>query len=217
MYSMAMNDRPVASSTPTSWTVTIPGWVSMPGGLRLAQEALAELVGLLGVVGDVEGLEGDPPADDRVAGQVDDAHRPLAEDRLDLVPAKPGGIGHGPYFAPFVGVGCGTITRISPGAAASSALRAARTRACSESQRATLLDDVAWPAKTKQKLKAQAAFFDRLRDLAGSAFFSSKMGVHDLGYMGNVPNPDWQGAPPAALAELGVSYAEWDKKYGDLK
>ncbi len=88
---------------------------------------------------------------------------------------------------------------------------------CSESQRATLLDDVAWPAKTKQKLKAQAAFFDRLRDLTGSAFFSSKMGVHDLGYMGNVPNPDWQGAPPAALAELGVSYAEWDKKYGDLK
>jgi hypothetical protein len=43
------------------------------------------------------------------------------------------------------------------------------------------------------------------------------MGVHDLGYMGNVPNPDWQGAPKAALDELGVSYAEWDKKYGNLK
>jgi len=88
---------------------------------------------------------------------------------------------------------------------------------CSESQRAALLDDVAWPAKPTDALKAQAEFFSRLRNLTGAAFFSSRMGVHDLGYMGNVPNPDWRGAPPEALAELGVSYEEWDRKYGDLK
>jgi len=88
---------------------------------------------------------------------------------------------------------------------------------CSVSQRAALLDAVAWPDRTDKALKAQGEFFNRLRDLTGSAFFSSKMGVHDLGYMGNVPNPDWQGAPKAALDELGVSYAEWDKKYGNLK
>ena len=88
---------------------------------------------------------------------------------------------------------------------------------CSGSQRAALLDAVAWPDRTDKALKAQGEFFNRLRDLTGSAFFSSKMGVHDLGYMGNVPNPDWQGAPKAALDELGVSYAEWDKKYGNLK
>jgi len=76
---------------------------------------------------------------------------------------------------------------------------------------------VAWPARTASALKPQGEFFNRLRDLTGSAFFSSKMGVHDLGYVGNVPNPNWQGAPRAALEELGVSYAEWDKKYGDLK
>ena len=88
---------------------------------------------------------------------------------------------------------------------------------CGVSQRAALLDAVAWPDRTDKALKAQGEFFNRLRDLTGSAFFSSKMGVHDLGYMGNVPNPDWQGAPKAALDELGVSYAEWDKKYGNLK
>jgi hypothetical protein len=88
---------------------------------------------------------------------------------------------------------------------------------CSVSQRAALLDAVAWPDRTDKALKAQGEFFNRLRDLTGSAFFSSKMGVHDLGYMGNVPNPNWQGAPKAALDELGVSYAEWDKKYGNLK
>jgi len=88
---------------------------------------------------------------------------------------------------------------------------------CSVSQRAALLDAVAWPDRTDRALKAQGEFFNRLRDLTGSAFFSSKMGVHDLGYMGNVPNLNWQGAPKAALDELGVSYAEWDKKYGNLK
>ena len=88
---------------------------------------------------------------------------------------------------------------------------------CSVSQRAALLDAVAWPDRTDKALKAQGEFFNRLRDLTGSAFFSSKMGVHDLGYMGNVPNPNWQGAPKAALDELGVSYDEWDKKYGNLK
>jgi gluconate 2-dehydrogenase gamma chain len=88
---------------------------------------------------------------------------------------------------------------------------------CSESQRGELLDAVAWPGRTDAALKAQGEFFSRLRNLTGAAFFSSKMGVHDLGYMGNVPNPDWQGAPPAALAELGVSYEEWDRKYGDLR
>ena len=88
---------------------------------------------------------------------------------------------------------------------------------CTVSQRGELLDSVAWPDRTDADLKAQAKFFNRLRDLTGSAFFSSKMGVHDLGYMGNVPNPDWQGAPQAALDELGVSYAEWDRKYGNLK
>ena len=88
---------------------------------------------------------------------------------------------------------------------------------CTGSQQAKVLDEVAWPSRVKTALKPQSEFFNTLRDLTGSAFFSSKMGVHDLGYMGNVPNPDWQGAPPAALEQLGVSYAEWDAKYGGLK
>ncbi len=89
---------------------------------------------------------------------------------------------------------------------------------CSVSQRGgSSLTPLPGLQSTDEALKPQGAFFNRLRDLTGSAFFSSKMGVHDLGYMGNVPNPNWQGAPKAALDELGVSYAEWDKKYGNLK
>ncbi len=57
-------------------------------------------------------------------------------------------------------------------------------------------------------------WFNEVRNLVGSGFFSSEMGVRDLGYIGNVFNPDWQGAPLEALDELGVSYEEWDREYG---
>lgn len=83
-----------------------------------------------------------------------------------------------------------------------------------EAERAQLLDDIAWPARASEAMKPHAEFFNRIRDLTAAAFFSSRMGVMDLRYMGNVYNPDWQGAPPKALEELGVTYEEWDRKYG---
>ena len=85
---------------------------------------------------------------------------------------------------------------------------------CDDSQKGGVLDDIAWPARARSELAPQVDFFNRVRDLTAAAFFSSRMGVMDLGYQGGVFNPDWQGAPPAALQELGVSYAEWDAKYG---
>lgn len=89
--------------------------------------------------------------------------------------------------------------------------------ACSTDLQAQVLDDVAWPARAKPEHAEAAAFFSSLRDLTASAFFSSRMGVEDLGYPGNVFNPDWQGAPPAALEELGVSYDDWNRRYGGLQ
>ena len=88
---------------------------------------------------------------------------------------------------------------------------------CTEEQRSAVLDDIAWPARARPEHVAAAAFFCRLRDLTAAAFFSSRMGVEDLRYEGNVFNPQWQGAPPKALEELGLSYEEWDRKYGGLK
>ena len=85
---------------------------------------------------------------------------------------------------------------------------------CDETQRGGVLDDIAWPARARADLQPQVDFFNRARDLTASALFSSRMGVVDLGYLGGVFNPEWQGAPPAALQQLGVSYEEWDRKYG---
>jgi hypothetical protein len=88
---------------------------------------------------------------------------------------------------------------------------------CSDAERGRLLDDIAWPARTRPDLKQHGEYFSRIRDLTASAFFSSRMGVEDLGYMGNVFNPGWNGAPPEALEGLGVNYDEWDRKYGGLQ
>lgn len=88
---------------------------------------------------------------------------------------------------------------------------------CTEEQRGLVLDDVAWPARARPEHVQAAAFFSRLRDLTAAAFFSSRMGVEDLRYEGNVFNPEWRGAPPPALEELGLSYEEWDRRYGGLQ
>jgi hypothetical protein len=88
---------------------------------------------------------------------------------------------------------------------------------CAADGRAQVLDDVAWPARARPEHAGAARFFSSLRDLTASAFFSSQMGTEDLGYQGNVFNPDWKGAPQAALDQLGVRYDDWDRKYGGLQ
>src|ERR1039458_5940536 len=48
-----------------------------------------------------------------------------------------------------------------------------------------ILDRIAWPARAAAADRRWAAFFTRFRDLTVSGFFSSKMGVADLPYLGN--------------------------------
>lgn len=87
-------------------------------------------------------------------------------------------------------------------------------------QRHQILDDIAWPPphrRSKQVFRQNATWFNSLRDLTASGFFSSHTGVKDLGYPGNVGVPTWTGAPDAVLKKIGVSYSAWDKKYGSLK
>ena len=48
------------------------------------------------------------------------------------------------------------------------------------------------------------AFFTLFRDLTASGFFTSEMGIKDIGLMGNQPY-DWKGCPPEVLAKLGLA------------
>ncbi len=71
-------------------------------------------------------------------------------------------------------------------------------------ERATVLDDLSWPHKTRPDLTHGVAFFSSFRDLTASGFFSSKIGMADLQYMGNRYAPEWSGCPQEVVKKLGL-------------
>ncbi len=74
----------------------------------------------------------------------------------------------------------------------------------SADERKALVDDIAWPEKAKPEMEAGAAFFTLFRDLVASGFWSSKIGVDDLRFMGNTFVAEWQGCPAEVLAKAGL-------------
>ena len=76
---------------------------------------------------------------------------------------------------------------------------------CSATERTAVLDDISWPQKAKREMSHGVAFFTSFRDLTASGFWTTKMGMQDLQYMGNVFVPEWKGCPDAAMKKLGVS------------
>ena len=78
---------------------------------------------------------------------------------------------------------------------------------CNESQQLQLVEEIAWPEKADPAMKQGVSFFNLMRSLTATGFWSSKMGVKDIGYMGNVPTV-WKGVPPEVLKKLGVAYDE---------
>jgi hypothetical protein len=77
---------------------------------------------------------------------------------------------------------------------------------CSDVQRAAVLDDIAWPATAKPELAHGVAFFTSFRDLTAAGFWTTRIGIDDLQYLGNRSVARWNGCPDAALKKLGVSY-----------
>lgn len=77
---------------------------------------------------------------------------------------------------------------------------------CTAAQQRELLNDIAFPKKAKAQYKAGVEFFTRFRDLTSSGFWTSRMGIKDIGYMGNITVPEWTGCPEPQLTKLGVSY-----------
>lgn len=75
---------------------------------------------------------------------------------------------------------------------------------CSAAERAGVLDDIAWPHKARPEFSHGVAFFNGFRDLTASGFWTTKMGMDDLQYMGNRYVPEWTGCPAEVLAKLGV-------------
>lgn len=78
---------------------------------------------------------------------------------------------------------------------------------CTQAQQLELVDQVAYPAKAKPEMSQGVQFFRLMRDLTASGFYTSEMGVKDLGYAGNKPN-QWNGVPEDVLKQYNLSYSE---------
>jgi len=91
----------------------------------------------------------------------------------------------------------------------------------SHEQQIQIVDDIAYPeiefkdekgntvkrGKVKSGLQQGVAFFSTMRDLVASGFYTSEIGVKDVGYVGNVPN-QWNGVPDDVLKQYGLAYTD---------
>ncbi len=84
-------------------------------------------------------------------------------------------------------------------------------RDCDQKQQMEMVDEIAWPAKAKPEMKQGVAFFNLMRNLTASGFYTSEIGVKDLGYMGNKPN-QWNGVPDDVLKQYNMAYTEKELK-----
>lgn len=70
-------------------------------------------------------------------------------------------------------------------------------------QQIEMVNDIAWPENVKPGMEQGVAFFNRMRDITASGFFTSQMGIKDLGYVGNVANK-WEGVPEDVIKQYGL-------------
>jgi hypothetical protein len=85
------------------------------------------------------------------------------------------------------------------------------------SQQIEIIDDIAYPDDNNEKpeLAPGIKFFDKIRGLVVTGYYTSKMGLEDLGYQGNRPNV-WDGVPQDVLDKHGMKYDEdWLPKFVD--
>jgi gluconate 2-dehydrogenase gamma chain len=82
---------------------------------------------------------------------------------------------------------------------------------CDQKQQMEMVDEIAWPKKAKPEMLQGVAFFNLMRNLVATGFYTSEIGVKDIGYMGNVPN-QWNGVPEEVLKQYNLAYSEKELK-----
>lgn len=97
----------------------------------------------------------------------------------------------------------------------SNALHNLEFKKLSKEQQLAICDTIAYPGKTDPALMPGEKLFTRLRNLTLTGYYTSEIGIKDLGYQGNRPGV-WDGVPQDVLDEHGLSYdEEWLSKCVD--
>jgi hypothetical protein len=77
--------------------------------------------------------------------------------------------------------------------------------AIGNAQRAQIADDICSVSKAKPEFLSAAKFFARFRDLTAGGFYTTPVGMKDIGYVGNVPLESFAGPPIEALKKAGLA------------
>lgn len=71
-------------------------------------------------------------------------------------------------------------------------------------EKTQICDDICFLPKAAPEFQQGARFFDLVRDLSATAFYTTDAGMKDLGYVGNTALPKWELPPAAVLKHLGL-------------
>ncbi len=82
---------------------------------------------------------------------------------------------------------------------------------CNHQQQMEMVDEIAWPKKAKPGMQPGVKFFNLMRNLTATGFYTSQIGVKDMGYVGNTPN-QWNGVPADVLKKHNLAYTDKELK-----
>lgn len=80
-----------------------------------------------------------------------------------------------------------------------------------DTKKIAVVDSIAYPRKAKKELSQGVNFFNLIRNLTVTGFYTSEIGIKDLGYVGNRPN-QWNGVPADVLKQYNMAYTEKELK-----
>ncbi|WP_128543756.1 gluconate 2-dehydrogenase subunit 3 family protein [Larkinella soli] len=75
---------------------------------------------------------------------------------------------------------------------------------CLKAQQIEMVELIAYPEKATPEVSQGVSFFNLMRGFTATGFFTSQMGIKDIGYMGNTPN-QWEGPPADVLKQYGLT------------
>lgn len=82
---------------------------------------------------------------------------------------------------------------------------------CNAEQQIEMIDQVAYPAKAKPEMSYGVSFFNLMRNLTATGFYSTEMGWKDIGYVGNRAN-QWNGVPEDVQKQYNIAYTDKELK-----
>jgi len=74
-----------------------------------------------------------------------------------------------------------------------------------QAQKETIANDVCSLAKAAPQFATAARFFAKFRDLTAGGFYTTPVGMKDIGYVGNVPLATFDGPPLEVLKKTGLA------------